>query len=31
VHRLPSRLHPLAIAALGVGVLTLGWLLGLAG
>jgi hypothetical protein len=31
VQRLPSPLHPVAIAALGVAVLTLGWLLGLAG
>ncbi len=29
--RLDSRLAPLAIAALGVAVLTVGWLLGLAG
>jgi hypothetical protein len=31
VPRISARLAPLAIAALGVVVLTLGWLLGLAG
>jgi hypothetical protein len=31
VQRTAPRLRPLAIAALGVAVLTLGWLLGLAG
>lgn len=29
--RIMPRLHPLAIACLGVVVLTVGWLLGLAG
>lgn len=29
--RILPRLHPLAIAGLGVVVLTIGWLLGLAG
>lgn len=29
--RVHPRLVPLAVAVLGVGVLTLGWLLGLAG
>lgn len=29
--RIMPRLHPLAIAGLGVVVLTVGWLLGLAG
>jgi hypothetical protein len=31
VPRIPSPLAPLGIAALGVLVLTLGWLIGLAG
>jgi hypothetical protein len=31
VTRLPARMHPLAIVALGAVVLTLGWLAGLAG
>lgn len=31
VERLLPRLHPLVIAAAGVALLTLGWLLGLAG
>jgi|LNFM01.1.fsa_nt_gb hypothetical protein len=31
MERLLPPLHPLVIAVLGVGVLTLGWLLGLAG
>jgi hypothetical protein len=31
VSRVHSRLVPLAIALLGVGILTAGWLLGLAG
>jgi hypothetical protein len=29
--RLPARLHPLAIVVAGALVLTLGWLVGLAG
>ena len=31
MERILPRFHPLAIAALGVAVLTIGWLLGLAG
>ena len=31
MERILPPLHPLVIVALGVGVLTLGWLLGLAG
>jgi hypothetical protein len=31
VHRMLASLHPAAIALIGVAVLTLAWLLGLAG